>query len=43
MQNNKGLYESPFHSVKSGKKTVEVRLNYEKRRKISISDLTKFT
>lgn len=37
-----GLYESPFHSIKSGKKNVEVRLNDEKRRKINIGDSIKF-
>ena len=43
MQHNMGLYDSPFNSIKSGKKTVEVRLNDEKRRKISIGDSIKFT
>lgn len=43
MQHTMGLYESPFNSIKSGKKTVEVRLNDEKRRKISIGDSIKFT
>ena len=43
MQHNMGLYESPFNSIKSGKKTVEVRLNDEKRRKISIGDSIIFT
>lgn len=38
-----GLYETPFHSIKSGKKKVEVRLNDEKRRKIRIGDRIKFT
>lgn len=27
MQHTMGLYEIPFNSIKSGKKTVEVRLN----------------
>ncbi|SES28513.1 ASC-1 homology (ASCH) domain-containing protein [Gracilibacillus ureilyticus] len=43
MEHNMGLYETPFHSVKSGKKTVEVRLNDEKRRKVNIGDTIKFT
>jgi ASC-1-like (ASCH) protein len=43
MQHTMGLYESPFNSIKSGKKTVEVRLNDEKRRKISKGDSIKFT
>ncbi|MBM7600368.1 ASC-1-like (ASCH) protein [Virgibacillus halotolerans] len=36
------LYEQPFQSIKSGKKTVEVRLNDEKRRKISCGDMIEF-
>lgn len=43
MQHDMGLYESPFRSIKSGKKIVEVRLNDKKRRKISIGDSIKFT
>ncbi|MGK0713490.1 ASCH domain-containing protein [Aerococcus urinaeequi] len=43
MQHTMGLYESPFNSIKSSKKSVEVRLNDEKRRKISIDDSIKFT
>lgn len=38
-----GLYESPFQSIKSGRKTVEVRLYDEKRRKIKRGDTIKFT
>jgi ASC-1-like (ASCH) protein len=38
-----GLYDEYFHSVKNGKKIVEVRLNDEKRRKISIGDTIEFT
>lgn len=38
-----GLYETPFNSIKSGKKKVEVRLNDEKRRKISVGDTINFT
>ncbi|MGO4936646.1 ASCH domain-containing protein [Fundicoccus sp. Sow4_H7] len=43
MQHTMGLFESSFKSIKSGKKTVEVRLNDEKRRKISIGDSIIFT
>jgi len=43
MEHTMGLYESPFNSIKFGKKTVEVRLNDEKRRKISVGDSIKFT
>ena len=37
-----GLFESPFHSIRTGKKTVEVRLNDEKIRKVKIGNLIKF-
>lgn len=37
-----GLFDSPFQSIKSGRKTVEVRLNDEKRRKMNIGDRIKF-
>ena len=32
------LHESPFKKIKSGKKTVELRLYDDKRRKINIGD-----
>lgn len=38
-----GLYETPFQSMKTGRKTIEVRLNDPKRRKVNIGDLIKFT
>ncbi|CAM4002690.1 ASCH domain-containing protein [Lederbergia lenta] len=38
-----GLFEEPFYSIKSGRKTVEVRLNDEKRRKIGLGDIIQFT
>lgn len=38
-----GLNEEPFYSMKSGRKTVEVRLNDEKRRKLRIGDRITFT
>lgn len=37
-----GLYDRPFELVASGKKTVEVRLNDRKRRKLKIGDLITF-
>ena len=33
----------PFHMIKSGKKTIELRLYDEKRKKIHIGDLIKFS
>lgn len=36
------LYAEPFKSMKSGKKTVEVRLNDDKRRKINCGDVIEF-
>lgn len=38
-----GLYEIPFNSIKSGKKSVEVRLYDDKRRKLKLGDTIKFT
>ena len=37
-----GLYEAYFESIIKGKKTVEVRLNDIKRRKIKVGDLIEF-
>jgi ASC-1-like (ASCH) protein len=37
-----GLFETPFNSMKSGRKTVEVRLNDKKRRKLNIGDKIEF-
>ncbi len=37
-----GLYGEYFTSIKEGKKTVEVRLNDEKRRKIKVGDYIEF-
>lgn len=42
MEHIMGLFERPFHSMSTGKKTVEVRLNDEKRRKVNRGDLIKF-
>lgn len=38
MLHTMNLYKEPFNAIKSGNKTVEVRLNDEKRRKISKGD-----
>ena len=32
------LYDAPFELIKSGKKTIEVRCNDEKRRKLNVGD-----
>lgn len=37
-----GIYDNFFSSIKEGKKTIEVRLNDEKRRKIKVGDTIKF-
>lgn len=37
-----GLYGEYFHAIKVGEKTVEVRLNDEKRRKIKVGDSIEF-
>jgi len=38
-----GLYGKYFKAIKDGKKTVEVRLNDEKRRGIKVGDTIEFT
>lgn len=43
MKHNMGLYKTPFNSIKSGRKKVEVRLNDEKRRRINVGDTINFT
>jgi ASC-1-like (ASCH) protein len=43
MHHHMGLYTELFSSMKSGRKTVEVRLNDEKRRKLQVGDLITFT
>lgn len=40
---NMNLYPLPFDAVRSRTKTVEMRLNDEKREKIRIGDLIRFT
>ena len=43
MEYKMGLYEGPFNSIKSGNKTVEVRLNDQKRRNLREGDTIEFT
>lgn len=43
MEHKMGLYEQPMGSIQSGRKTVEVRLNDDKRRKIQVGDTIQFT
>lgn len=37
------LWDAPFNSIKSGSKTIEMRLNDEKRSTIKINDIIVFT
>ena len=37
------LDNSPFNQIKNGTKTIEIRLNDEKRRKIKVGDTIRFT
>ena len=43
MIHSMNLAPSPFEMIASGKKTIELRLNDEKRRKIQIEDFIQFT
>jgi len=38
MEHFMSLYERPFNDILSGEKTLEIRLNDEKRRKVSVGD-----
>lgn len=42
MKHTMNLNQSPFDKIKSGVKTIELRLNDEKRRKIQIGDEIEF-
>ncbi|MEH7114298.1 ASCH domain-containing protein [Neobacillus niacini] len=42
MVHEMGLYSEYYQAIKDGKKTVEVRLNDEKRRKIKVGDTIEF-
>ena len=37
------LHDAPYHSIKNGSKTIELRLNDEKRKAIAKGDLILFT
>ncbi|WP_339261962.1 ASCH domain-containing protein [Lysinibacillus sp. FSL K6-3209] len=42
MLHHMGIYDEYFISIKEGKKTIEVRLNDDKRRKIKVGDTVEF-
>jgi ASC-1-like (ASCH) protein len=43
MKHEMKLNVEPFNKIKSGKKTIELRLNDEKRQLVKIKDLIEFT
>lgn len=43
MKNYMKLNDNPFQAIKSGRKTVEIRLYDEKRKRINIGDTIEFT
>jgi ASC-1-like (ASCH) protein len=43
MQHPMRLLPAPFQAIKSGKKTIEVRLNDEKRQKFNVGDVIKLS
>ena len=43
MEHQMNLWHNPFETIKSGTKTVEMRLNDEKRRGINVNDIIVFT
>ena len=43
MIHNMKLKEEPFETIKSGTKTIEMRLYDEKRRKVQVGDIIEFT
>ena len=43
MKHDMKLHENPFEMIKSGRKTIELRLYDEKRRGISVGDEIEFT
>lgn len=42
MEHTMGLFEEHLNNIKNGRKTIEVRLNDEKRRKIKAGDTIRF-
>lgn len=43
MKHEMNLNNEPFMSIKSGTKTIELRLNDEKRQKLNVNDIIEFT
>lgn len=43
MKHEMKLHDSPFKLIKNGTKTIELRLNDEKRQKVKVGDLIEFT
>ncbi len=43
MEHKMNLNDSPFNKIKSGSKTIELRLNDEKRRLLNVGDTIEFT
>lgn len=43
MKHEMKLHSSPFELIKNGTKTIELRLNDEKRQKVKVGDLIEFT
>ena len=43
MEHYMSLYERPFNDILNGNKTLEIRLNDEKRRKVSVGDYIIFS
>ncbi len=43
MEHHMTLYERPFELIKNQQKTIEIRLNDEKRQRIAIGDLITFS
>lgn len=43
MVHNMKLKQEPFEAIKSGTKTIEMRLYDEKRRKLNVGDIIEFT
>lgn len=43
MNHKMNLFPEPFEMISSGQKTIELRLNDEKRQKIQIGDIIEFS
>lgn len=42
MKHNMKLYQNPFEKIANGSKTIELRINDEKRQKINVGDIIEF-